>query len=597
MKFISTSSIWFLFALRSKQTSSNDRAQPLSLRALLVLYCLAVFATGLVLSLAAPAGLDWRLLGGACACQLLTVVAPFLRMFDNKWHWIFRISTVSALFLAVYTALHTGGIRSPAVIWLCLLVLPIFLLWGGRRALKWFGLQVGLLAFLALSNHWGWAKTQVDLGPTGGVWTWLNHAMALADLMVIMHVYDHMHTLKKTKLERGNVALKAMHRALETARMQKDEFVAAVGHELRTPMNAILGFNNLLRKELQDHPEQLQAIEHIGRSTEHLLYVVNEILEFSQLQAGQVQLHLEDADVHAVLKQALTQREGLAHDKGLVCVLDIEARLPRWFHLDRQRLLQVLGVLLDNAIKFTNAGEIRLEACLTDSGLRCTVRDTGPGIAVALQAQIFKRLERDGASTTRRSGSTGLGLTIGERLIALQGGTMGVRSLQGRGAVFWFELPAQAVPEPEQAVPIAPDAAAPYQPSRILVVDDNAVNLIVAKMQLKLIWPLAQVVAVNSGLEALAQAQKQVFDVALIDAAMPNMSGPQLAQQLKLLFEQGQVQPFALLGLTASTQPEERRQCLEAGMRDVLHKPLDGQRIKDCVALHVHAPKWPKEAL
>lgn len=171
---------------------------------------------------------------------------------------------------------------------------------------------------------------------------------------------------------------------------------------------------------------------------------------------------------------------------------------------------------------------------------------------------------------------------------------MGVRSLQGRGAVFWFELPAQAVLAPEPTAQAAATAAAlQQQPSCILVVDDNAVNLTVAKMQLKIIWPQAHIVTASSGLEALVCVQKHAFDVALIDAAMPHMSGPQLAQRLLQLFEQGQVRRFAMLGLTASTQPQERRQCLQAGMCDVLHKPLDAQGIKRSMAqLMSQSPRY-----
>ena len=195
---------------------------------------------------------------------------------------------------------------------------------------------------------------------------------------------------------------------------------------------------------------------------------------------------------------------------------------------------------------------------------------------------MFRQFEHADVQTNRAYGGTGLGLTICERLVAMMGGEIGVRSTLGQGSVFWFDLPLEAVVSGRPAV--APVQALPAsEPLRILLVDDNTVNLMVARLQLLKIWPQANITQCSDGPQALRYLDVLAFDVALIDMVMPEMDGMQLTHQIRSRFPT-QAARMPILALTANTQPQERQRCLDAGMDDVLHKPMDTAQLVTSVS-------------
>jgi CheY-like chemotaxis protein len=263
-----------------------------------------------------------------------------------------------------------------------------------------------------------------------------------------------------------------------------------------------------------------------------------------------------------------------------------------WVKADRQRLLQVLKNLLDNAIKFTAQGSIQIRAQSVGGGVLFEVQDSGIGIAVDRQKQIFAGFEYADVQTNRQYGGTGLGLSICERLVSLQGGTLGVSSVQGQGARFWFLLPLRsiAVEEAQAAADMARQLA--DQPFQILLVDDNAVNLLVARMMLKKCFPKVEIVEASSGAMALDMLRTQHFDLTLMDMVMPEMDGMQATERLRQDFD-APICHMPVLALTASANPIDHDRCLASGMNDVLHKPLDEQQLisKISNALVQHAQK------
>jgi signal transduction histidine kinase/CheY-like chemotaxis protein len=459
---------------------------------------------------------------------------------------------------------------------LTVLAVPVLLLLGPRATLVWIG--VLLLALLAL-----WAVTvQGPIHPATQMsaraipWAMMNHALTLTSLMVAVYVYDHLNRQQQRSVDQRNTDLHKTHEALILAQAHKDEFVAAVGHELRTPMNAILGFNGVLRQELADRPEQVEIVDHIRRSTTHLLQVVNDILDFSQLQAGRLQLHLADWDLPALLSETVARHQERAQEKGLVLQAHIDVPDALHVRADRQRLQQVLNNLLDNAIKFTAQGGVDLRVGWVGERLRFEVEDTGRGIAPDRQAHIFHRFEHADVQTNRAYGGTGLGLTLCERLVQLQGGEIGVHSQPGQGARFWFELPLAVV---HHALPPRPTQELPTdEPLHILLVDDNAVNLMVAQLQLRKIWPQAQISSADGGPQALRLLDAKTFDLALVDMIMPGMDGMQLTHQVRTQFGH-RVARMPIIALTANTHPAERERCLAAGMDAVLHKPIESAEL------------------
>jgi CheY-like chemotaxis protein len=340
-----------------------------------------------------------------------------------------------------------------------------------------------------------------------------------------------------------------------------------------------------LRQELADRPDQVEVVDHIRRSTGHLLQVVNDILDFSQLQAGKLMLHLEDVDLQTLMNEALAVDAKRASVKGLIWGGHLDPRLPRWVRADRQRLLQVLRNLLSNAVKFTAQGEVLLRIHAADGRLNFEVRDTGPGIAQNQQAQVFRRFEHADVQTTRAYGGTGLGLSISEKLVALHGGQMGVHSQEGSGATFWFHVP--LVPATTEGPSWPPtEALPPDTPLRMLVVDDNAMNLMVARLQLQKCWPQAQIVTADSAAKALVLLGEQVFDLALVDMVMPEIDGLALTQQVRQQFPAITAR-MPIIALTANTNPVDRQRCLDAGMDDVLDKPMNVASMVRSISGHV----------
>jgi signal transduction histidine kinase/CheY-like chemotaxis protein len=516
---------------------------------------------------------------------LLTLLMVPLAWVPRLLPYVVNLTSLLGVVLVTYVATQTGGIYSMTVVWLNLLALPVLLLLGPKATLAWMSIILLTLFGLFIGTITGVFSREVNMSPQAVPWTVMHSILAVASLMLGVRVYEYLHDHQLKQLNQRNEELKSIHQALLQAQAHKDEFVAAVGHELRTPMNAILGFNGVLRQELAQHPDQVEVVDHIRRSTTHLLQVVNDILDFSQLQAGQMQLHLTDFDLRELMNEVLDPFKTKAQRKGLYLTSQLDPTLPVYVRADRQRLIQILHNLLNNAFKFTDQGQVELRILRRPNLLRFEVADTGRGIPQALQTLIFRRFEHADMQTTRAYGGTGLGLSICEKLVIKQGGNIGVDSTEGHGACFWIEIPMLAARHQQKLTP-APWSDLSAEALRMLVVDDNAMNLMVAQLQLQKCWPKAQVVTANSGAEALALLAHQTFDVALVDMVMPDMDGMQLTQQIRQRFA-GTAAHMPIIALTANTHAVERQRCLDAGMRDVLDKPMDLVRLVRVVTQNI----------
>lgn len=549
-----------------------------SRHSILAIYLAAVSFDSLVFYLFAPGyyDRDANLLVAVLALLLL----PALRG-QRPFPYVVHGLTAITLVLVLYIASQSGAINSIALVWLTVLTVPVLLLLGPQATLAWISLQLLSLLALFVATRLELFDPNPQMSEQAVPWAMMNHVLVLASLMLAVLVYEHLHLQQLRQIERRNDELRQIHEALIQAQAHKDEFVAAVGHELRTPMNAILGFNGVLRQELADRPDQIDVVEHIRRSTLHLLQVVNDILDFSQLHAGRLQLRQTDVDLTAVLDEVRMRFQDRAREKGLVLECDFGVASGLHVRVDRQRLQQVLGNLLDNAIKFTSHGRVSVRVQVKGTRLRFVVEDTGRGIALDRQAHIFRRFEHADVQTNRAYGGTGLGLSLCEGLVQLQGGEIGVQSQVGQGALFWFELPLV----PAQALPVATasgQALPETEALNILLVDDNPVNLMVAQLQLQKIWPLAHIFTANGGEEALQRMATQRFDVALFDMVMPGMDGLQLTREVRERYPDMAAR-MPILALTANTHPAERERCLAAGMDEVLYKPIETDELVRCV--------------
>ena len=530
---------------------------------------------------------SWHLLGMSGQWLLLGLL---LKGFSYRWvahaNILWSIAYVSGI------ALLTGGINSPIMVWITGATLPAVVLLSRTALLGWLFVAIATnLALFLLGQH-GLVTSAVNMQNDAMAWNMISRLLVTSVILYVIHVTERLHRVQVDEMDQSNDALEQTQLELLRVQAHKDEFIASVGHEFRTPMSAILGFNSILRQQVAANPDDVKVVDLIRTSTEQLLHVVNDILDFSQLQAGRLVMQEEHFALRESLAALVAKSEGKALDKGLSLHLEATAVHNLWVKGDKKRLEQVLNNLLDNALKFTSAGSITLRVQPVGGGILFEVQDTGIGIAADKQQKIFNRFEHADEQTNRQFGGTGLGLSICERLVVFQGGTIGVNSTPGQGARFWFQLPLRsvAVQEAKSAAEMVRELAA--RPLCLLLVDDNAVNLMVARLMLQKLFPSATLVEAQSGAEALEIIKFQRFDLTLMDVVMPDMDGMQVTQHIRHS-QIPSVRDMPVLALTASTNPVDHERCLASGMNDVVHKPLDESQLvsKISSALAVQAAR------
>lgn len=389
--------------------------------------------------------------------------------------------------------------------------------------------------------------------------------------------------------QRTNELEVAMH-AADAANEAKSRFLALMSHEIRTPLNGVLGLSELLQStELS--AQQALFIKNILSAGASLMALINDILDFSKIEAGEMQLENLSFDPSLLLCDAVELMQVQALAKSVHLVMDVAPRLPLMVDGDPTRVRQVWLNLIGNALKFTQLGSVRVSMRVESQRLICAVKDTGIGMSPSTIAGLFEPFRQADSAITRKFGGTGLGLVICKALVNKMNGTLWVDSVEGRGTCFSFDLPLLETPHALRPEPSGVEVAKSLTPEhdlsalRILLVDDQRINRLVASHQLKRLGCLV-VTEAESGMAALEYLRHTTYDVVLMDMQMPEMDGLEATRQLRLV--PLAIQPV-VIAMTANAYAEDRDKCMAAGMDQFLSKPVSIDTLRSALMLALNS--------
>lgn len=472
----------------------------------------------------------------------------------------------------------TGGIYSPQLAWSLVFPLTPFFVISRFSGYLWLAFTLVLQALIAGLTAEEKIFSRVELMDENGSTSMLAYLTLTVFMIIVPVLYVLMSRAAMNERQRQNEKLMEQRRALEEVFQRREQFISTISHELRTPMNAIIGFTALMTDHYKDQAAVFKILKHSQQSAEHLMTVINDILDYSQLHSGRLSSQSEVFELRELVRYAFELFTLRLQDSEVQYDCQIADDVPTWVETDRHRLMQVLVNLLGNAIKFTQKGHVRLNVEKTTFGVKFSVEDSGIGIAQEHKANIFERFSQANETIQQRFGGNGLGLSISKKLVDWMGGRMAFDSTIHVGSTFWFELPLKACAEKKQ-LRMATDQVLRSDPHAwcFLIVDDHKVNRLLARQVLLKAWPSCTVLEAEDGVQALDVLKSEPVNVVLMDMVMPVMDGTEATREIRRLGLGGQ--SLVIIGLTANVNPKDLEAFRAAGLDDVVLKPFQANAL------------------
>jgi hypothetical protein len=492
-----------------------------------------------------------------------------------------HIGSLLAVAYITVVSCQSHSIYSPLQNWLLLLCVTQFYINGPRVGNIWMWISLLSLMITAAARLWWAGPTVFPIGLSQANLSFADAAIVALAILIVPWLYSRRYgeALTTSQLRQQQLQLKQLE--LEQTLLTREYFIASVSHELRTPMNAILGLNSLLLERVQGKPQAHQVLTYTRQSADHLMTVINDVLDYSQLSSGRLLARPEALNLQQTVYAAFQMFKPQVENTALSYDCTIDPTLPAWILADRHRLVQILVNLLGNAIKFTHQGGVTLQVRPQGALIEFNVRDTGIGMTAQQQARVFERYRQADLTTQSQYGGNGLGLTISDQLAHMMGGSLRVESHWGQGSCFKLCLPLVTAKAP---LPVASQEAMTSGFAqgrwRFLVVDDHPLNRLLVRQVLQSHWPNAHIAEVEDGAQAVqACEQGPPWDAVLMDMVMPAMDGIEATLSLKSSAQKA-VRATPVIGLTANVNAQDLARFKQAGLDALLLKPFEPEGLR-----------------
>ncbi len=522
-------------------------------------------------------------------CMLLGLI--YLH-FNGSLSIYIHLVTFLGMSKIVINAWTSNGIFAPTCAWLIILPIAPFFVLSRRESYIWMCISVALFFIMASLTWHGYLYSDFQYGLEFMSIAFSDYCFLALALMSLPIVYDQLNKYTLIKSELRNIELEKRQKELQETTASRDKFISAISHALRTLMNGILGFNDLLKEKVASNPRALQITQQTRQSAEHLLTVINDVLDYSQLQAGKLRINVENFQIRQTVENAFLLHKPKIESMRFAYSYDISDVVPQVIRGDKNRVIQILVNLIGNAVKFTHQGSVHIFVECNSTEILFSVRDTGIGIATEHFSSIFKRFNQANDEIQVRYGGSGLGLSICHNLVQLMGGEIGFESELGKGSCFWFKLPLiSATSEDLFIASLRQDNLIQNRTIHIMIVDDNAVNRLLLKKVLQNYCTHCSLYEADNGQKALELFKNNPIDMIVMDMVMPIMDGVESTRRIRQDFLEPKCR-VPVLGLTANVNASDGNIFMQAGANDIMFKPFEKaimiEKIQRLMSEHAH---------